>query len=120
MSVDRVKTKMIMKRVNDLFEIHCTECNILKEFREQKKEPMSYCINSCPVGRKIRYYGLRLVPDKPVRWSEDEMFYIKNHMNVFSISHLAFRLNRPVEEVDEMVHKLKKEREEVLMHGSTA
>lgn len=124
--MNRKEKQLIRQEILATLDSNCRGCDRVK-FRKTKD---SYCNVECPVGLKLQELASKLitdayeVQDKPVktakpkritdppmkrgRWSDEEVFYLYNHLNHFSIEHLAERLQRSVMSVYCKVHNYKK------------
>jgi hypothetical protein len=124
--VNRIEKRLIRKEITSRLDLHCRNCKLVKA--NQSKDP--YCNAKCPIGLQLQELALKLVTDadevkdqvinqeKPKRiadpplnrgrWSDEEVFYLINHLRHFSIEHIAERLQRSVASVYNKAHVYKK------------
>lgn len=78
---------------------NCMKCKSLKEMKKAKMTEgkiQEFCYEECSIGRTVNQLG-DLLLDK--EWSEDELFYLVNNLDVRPIKNIARKLQKPVEEV---------------------
>ncbi|MCL6571726.1 MAG: zinc-finger domain-containing protein [Bacillus sp. (in: Bacteria)] len=117
--MDRKQKKTIRLKITQLLDDHCRGC----EFRSVYKSH-DYCNQYCLIGKELTTCSTMLL-DKPVvkksaeenigtmcsyRWTIEEEFYLINHASIFTINHLAKRLNRSYGAVHNKLCRLKKEK----------
>lgn len=112
----------------DITKVLDGEC-ALCECNTTGYERMQVCITTCPVGAKLKKLSQSLLsvdvannsPSLPLqkgRWTDDEILYLVNHKDRYSISHLAERLDRSPDSVyQKLTHLNKKQRIEGDLHA---
>lgn len=78
-------------------------------------EGNQYCIKECSVGAELQRLSSILTKNeeqrepfktKSGRWSEEEELYLVNHMKLYSIDHMAVKLNREPQAVYNKIRRL--------------
>ncbi len=102
--MERKDKRRIRGEIGRMLDIECKGCRF-----KRRPEHADYCSNTCPVGIYMQELMSQLcLDDAPVikeereetrplnsgTWSEDEVFYLVNHVPYFPVKHLAKRLNR--------------------------
>jgi hypothetical protein len=110
--VSREKKRKIRIQIHELIESECMDCQYRRGY-----ENAHFCIKECPVGKKLKSLSDSLegktteTSDQVLnkgRWSEEEVFYLLNHLEHFKIPHLASKLNRPPGAVHSKAASLKR------------
>ncbi|WP_458412753.1 zinc-finger domain-containing protein [Schinkia sp. CFF1] len=101
-AVDKQKEKKVRDKIIRILDGNCTNCftklNNNKLYGSIKAH--KYCIETCEVGKKLQQLGELIGKEKNPLWSKDEVQYLLNHYQLYSIDHLAKRLGRTPEAVE--------------------
>lgn len=104
--INREEKRGIRKRINDIMETECKGCQFEKGYTNNR-----ICREVCPIGTKIQHLSNHLLndsspnlidpeklaePDPSQRrpWTDDEDYYLMNHIKHFNAVHIAKKLNR--------------------------
>lgn len=124
--MNRKEKRLVREKIISTLDSHC--CNCKHEKAYYTKDP--YCYEECPIGLKLQQLAAKLITDaedvtanNPIKitkhriadpqlkcgkWSDEEELYLFNHLNHYSIEHLAERLQRSVSSVYGKVHRYQK------------
>ncbi|TCJ04880.1 zinc-finger domain-containing protein [Cytobacillus praedii] len=104
--------RKIRIQIHELIESECMDCQYRRGY-----ENAHFCVNECPVGKELKSLSESLEGKNKEssdqllnkgRWTEEEVFYLLNHLDLFKIPHLASKLNRPPGAVHSKAASLKK------------
>ncbi|MGG3452329.1 zinc-finger domain-containing protein [Domibacillus aminovorans] len=101
--ITQEEKRLIRMGIHDLVETECRGCPFVSVITEQE----SYCRQKCQVAYRLKGLSRQLLQDEidggPYGshvnrvygdWTEDEDFYLVNHIPYFDEFHLSKRLNR--------------------------
>ncbi|MFD2442900.1 hypothetical protein ACFSO7_02770 [Bacillus sp. CGMCC 1.16607] len=120
--MNREEKRKTRLEICKLLDTECSKC----EYRVNQGGAHTYCYTVCSVGIKMQSLASHLVCDETMKvlqqvtvertenvktgsWSHEEEFYLENHFPIFSVSHLANRLNRSQKSVAAKVFAIKRE-----------
>lgn len=106
--VNKENERKIRSKIIRILDGNCTECftrtnnySIHGQIYAYK-----YCNETCVIGQKLQLLGQSLGDTKSPLWSNDEVNYLLHHHELFSIDHLADRLERTPEAVEIKLRRL--------------
>jgi hypothetical protein len=106
MGITKSLRRSIHIQIGNILDKECKGC----KFRERgsyKSEFQRYCSKECPVGQELQRLSNELLLDEgKAQWSEEQDFYLVNHLKKYSVHHLAIRLNRSHEAVKQRINYL--------------
>ncbi len=119
--MNREEKRVIRKQICRLLENECKNC----ENKRSYGETPVHCITVCPVGIKMQSLSNQLIQDERKKksnvntfnegpWSQEEEFYLLNHMNLFKLPHLSKRLNRNLTSISRKAYFLRRRYPELL------
>lgn len=115
--VSREEKRKIRIQIHELIENECMGCQYRRGY-----ENAHFCVSECPVGKKLKSLsnsleGTIMSEDVRVlnrgRWTEEEVFYLANHLVHYKVPHLAAKLNRTPSSVYAKVISIQKRRKKV-------
>lgn len=97
--MERLAKKQIRMSIIRVLDSRCQTCMMRSGHNGQ------YCLKECEVTTQLQKLSSQLPKNENVndseyrtgKWSNDEEFYLLNHMDHYSIEHLSRRLNRDPE-----------------------
>jgi len=116
--VSREEKRRVRIQIHELIENECMGCQYRRGY-----ENASFCVNECPVGRELKSLSISLEVEPTENkeqvltkgsWTEEEVFYLSNHLDLYNVPHLAARLNRTPSSVYTKVNSLRKRRKRVI------
>jgi hypothetical protein len=103
--MNREEKQVIRKEICTLLD-SCQGC----QYRIGQGEVPVYCSTVCPAGITMQMLASQLIADERIKtsqkvpgiftplivgpWSQEEEFYLMNHLNLYKVGHLSQRLNR--------------------------
>lgn len=94
--LDRKEKKKIRMNIIKVLDKHCGNC-MMRTGHSGK-----YCIDHCDVTNDLKKLSKKLNVKKDIvepqyrtgKWTNDEEFYLLNHMHLYPLEHLSNQLNR--------------------------
>lgn len=109
--------KAILNEITALEKKHCKNCETRIEIQSQVGQSQSnrYCVSECDIGKEIQNLGKKLFKRSESanvkisrHWTQEEEFYLINHMNVLGLSRVSKKLGRNEDAVLDRYNKIKK------------
>lgn len=114
--MERSEKRSLHLKISKLLDQYCLSCKF-----HSSKTSNKTCFETCNVGAELRRLSSLLVTDdnrdvqgkensdqlKRGCWSQEEEFYLINHMDIYKIDHLAMRLCRSPKSVYSKINRLK-------------
>lgn len=95
--MDRLAKKAIRMSIIKILDSRCRGCMM-----RTGEGSLEYCSTSCDAFDEIQVLSSQLNSDTPNKvtdyvsgkWTTEEEFYLRNHMDLYGVEHLAKKLNR--------------------------
>lgn len=112
--MSREEKRKIRIQIHELIDNECMGCQYRCGY-----ENAHFCVSECPVGKELKTLSNSLeeaIPSEDVQalnkghWTEEEVFYLANHLDQYKVPHLAAKLNRTPSSVYAKVISIQKRR----------
>lgn len=116
--MNRSEKKAIRIKILSTQDDFCKTCPIHRNHARAKgsRYAESYCIKNCQIGAQLKELGNQLTnavaEAGSINWTSEEVLYLLNHVGLYSIDHIAARLNRDPNSVFAKYAKLKLQKKE--------
>lgn len=130
--MNREEKRVIRLEICKILENQCKGC----EYRNSQGETPTYCYTVCSFGKKLIGLSSSLLQDEegikvakkvesqsevqPIvhtgPWSQEEEYYLLNHINLYQVYHLSKRLNRAPKSVSAKISYLKRKYPDLIKH----
>ncbi|MEC1744150.1 zinc-finger domain-containing protein [Schinkia azotoformans] len=106
--VDKKEAKKIRNKISRLLDSKCTGCSTRANNYKLKGqyEAYKYCNESCFIGKNLQELSKKIGNERDPIWTDDEVNYLLNHYQLYSIEHLSKRLERSPEAVEIKLKRL--------------
>jgi hypothetical protein len=112
MGITKSLRRSIHMQIGNILDQNCKNCEFRNIGGHYSSEGQRYCSKECPVGQELQGLSNELLLDEgKTRWSEEQDFYLVNHLKRYSVHHLAIRLNRSKEAVKQRISYLSNRKE---------